>query len=120
MDDIVSCSKGSLKAARLLAQLKGGIQELQQERRNQASKKGLKSLAFSPNGERLATGGDEGVVRLWDADPAQEVIALAGHTDSIASVAFSPDADMHAHCASDWSVRFWRATRRLKALPSRK
>ena len=41
--------------------------------------------------ERLASGGGDGVVRLWDVATGQPLSTLTGHTGHVFSVAFSPD-----------------------------
>lgn len=52
---------------------------------------GLTSLAFSPNGEQLATGSAGGNVILWDIHTSQSVMTLSVHTDLVFHLAFSPD-----------------------------
>ena len=47
------------------------------------------SLALGPDG-RLATGGNDGTVRVWDADRGQELLTLRGHTDVVAAGGLHP------------------------------
>ena len=50
------------------------------------------SVAFSPDGTRIASGSCDNTVRVWDAATGQPVgQPLTGHTDAVYSVAFSPD-----------------------------
>ena len=49
------------------------------------------SLAFSPDGRRVATGGADRTARIWDAETGRELHRLTGHASDVWFVAFSPD-----------------------------
>ena len=66
------------------------------------------SVAFSPDGKRIASGSYDSTVRLWDAD-RHVGQPLTGHTDAVASVAFSPDGTRIASGSEDNTVRVWDA-----------
>ena len=40
----------------------------------------VKSVAYSPDGERLATASDDQTAKVWDAATGQELLTLRGHT----------------------------------------
>jgi WD40 repeat protein len=68
---------------------------------------GVRRLAFSPDGTRLATAGLDDVVRVWDPADGREVAALRGHKGFILGVSFSPDGRMLASACRDGSVKLW-------------
>ena len=51
----------------------------------------LDAIAFSPAGKRIASGGRDGIVRLWDASSGREMLRLRDHGGPVNAVAFSPD-----------------------------
>jgi WD40 repeat protein len=68
---------------------------------------GTRTVSFSPEGRMLATGGDDGLVRLWDLPAARERMALEWHLDCMCSVAFSPDGLTLASASFDGTAKLW-------------
>jgi Flp pilus assembly protein TadD len=64
-------------------------------------------VAFSPDGQRLASGSVDHTVRIWDSATGTELIALKGHAGQVCSVAFSPDGQRLASGGDDQTVRIW-------------
>jgi WD40 repeat protein len=67
--------------------------------------KGAYSVAFSPNGQMLATGSSNSVIKLWDIVTGKCLNTLDGHTNRVVSLAFSPDSQILASGSYDQTLR---------------
>jgi WD40 repeat protein len=76
----------------------------------------IRAVAVSPSGRLVASGGDDGSVRLWDVTTHKQVAAAVEHTGAVRAVAFSPDGRTVASGGEDGSVRLWSAGPRPSTL----
>jgi WD40 repeat protein/serine/threonine protein kinase len=65
------------------------------------------SAAFRPDGKVIASGGSDGVIRLWDAETLREQAVLTGHRGSVLSVTFSPDGQFLLSAGEDRTLWRW-------------
>jgi WD40 repeat protein len=64
-------------------------------------------MAFSPDGQRIASGSEDGAIRLWDGFNGTALARMRGHDGLVTSVAFSPDGQRIASASVDKTVRTW-------------
>lgn len=68
------------------------------------------SVAYSPNGVHLVSGGADFTVRIWDGETLSEVAILRKHTSYVYSVSFSPDGSELLSASADATLIRWDMT----------
>ena len=70
-------------------------------------------MRFNPGGKLLATGGDDGTVRLWDtATGSPKGSPLTGHKGPVWALRISPNGKRLITAGADDKVRLWPLTTR--------
>ncbi|MGO8931973.1 MAG: protein kinase domain-containing protein, partial [Limisphaerales bacterium] len=69
----------------------------------------VKSVAFSPDGQRIVTGSDDQTAKVWDMASGTNLLTLKGHNGRIWSVAFSPNGQRIVTGSEDQTAKVWDA-----------
>jgi hypothetical protein len=69
--------------------------------------KGIRSLAYAPDGKTLALALCDGKVKLIDSTTGKDKQVLEGHKNGVNCVAFSPDGQTLASASLDQTAKLW-------------
>ena len=67
----------------------------------------VRCLAFSPDGQMLASGSNDGTIYLWDTTTGQQIAALQGHSGWVNGLTFAPDGAILASASDDKLILLW-------------
>jgi len=67
----------------------------------------VRSIAFSPDGRQIVSGGNNTVLRIWNVATGTVEKTLTGHEDGVNSVAFSPDGRRVVSGSDDKTIKIW-------------
>jgi|GEM_PF-3050017 len=77
----------------------------------QAHPRPIGALAFSPDGTWLASGGADGLIKVWHWQKQRALATLRGHQGRVTVLRFSPDSKLLASGSADGTVRLWDVAR---------
>ena len=96
---------------------RGGSFAIAGGRRRVTSGAGLAScIAFRPDGQQLASGYDDGVIKVWEANTGREVIATMGHEAMIFDLDYTPDGQHIVSGSIDGIIKVWEADKASECL----
>lgn len=111
----VRCGPGWMavgaQSGRLLVLRDGRI-----ERTIQAHEGVIWSMALSPDGKTLATGSQDGYIRLWRTHDWSSAGHMGGDQQDILELVFTPDGERIVTGGFDTSVRVWSVADRIEVL----
>jgi WD40 repeat protein len=76
-----------------------------------ASERIVYSLAWSPDGSRIAAGSGDGYIRLWEVDSGENTLTLKAHEQAVTFLAWSPLEERLVSAGADGRARVWNIAR---------
>ena len=70
---------------------------------------GVRSVAYSPDGQRIVTASFDQTAKVWEAQTGKELLTLTGHKGIVRSVAYSPDGQRIVTASFDQTAKVWNA-----------
>ncbi len=67
----------------------------------------IRSVAFSPDGQLIASGSNNHLIQLWDLQGQPIGQPFQGHKGTVSAVAFSPDGQLIVSSSLDKTIRLW-------------
>ncbi|PLZ80949.1 hypothetical protein CEN44_29050 [Fischerella muscicola CCMEE 5323] len=86
------------------------LAQIQEKNSWQAHSESVNSVAFSPDGKTIASGGPDKTIKLWDTTTGRVIKTLTGHNNGVYSIAFSPDGKTIASGSADNTIKLWDVT----------
>jgi WD40 repeat protein len=69
----------------------------------------VQSVAWSPDGSRLATASVDKTAIVWDAETGRELLTFRGHGGYVFGIVWSPDGSKLASASQDGTAKVWEA-----------
>lgn len=90
--------------------LNGGGEQLQIDVGDEGQNPKGSIYSLGIGGNILASGGPEGVVRVWDPRSGKRITKFVGHTDNVRSILVSDQGNMVLTASSDTTIKLWSMT----------
>jgi WD40 repeat protein len=73
-------------------------------------------VAWSPDGTRIASGGSDWRIHVWEANTEKLLLIYSGHTEVVSTIAWSPDSTRIASGSYDTTLQVWNANNGARIL----
>src|SRR5690606_29600717 len=85
----------------------GKIESIESKAKFAQTYNSVASIAWSPNGDRVAVGYQDGKIHIFDAATNTLIYTFSQHSDVVNSLAWSPDGKRLISGSDDFSARIW-------------
>ncbi|WP_026734978.1 AAA-like domain-containing protein [Fischerella sp. PCC 9605] len=91
--------------------LLNSLTQISEQNQLRGHKAGIKTVIFSPDGELIVSGSDDGTIKLWQRDGT--LIKTLSNVSNVFSVRFSPDGKILASGSNDGTIKLWQRDGKL-------